>query len=190
MYWAPEVSATSGLGRNRRGRAVDIFALGCIFLEIAPLLSGHHISGFSDFRQTDGSKAFAMCPGKLIQWIRYLLSFCECLDSGPPLTEGRELCKLAFLMLDTNPKMRITARQLMALLDSDRADIFLGKKSCHVCRRGSLWNQTGLNLPLHSIFKDIENIELAKHPWDELNLKIMPDWQTTKREWLQEHMWW
>jgi len=35
MYWAPEVDAPAESGPQRRGRAVDIYALGCIFLELA-----------------------------------------------------------------------------------------------------------------------------------------------------------
>ena len=37
QYWAPEIDPQSGTLGYRRGRAVDIFALGCIFLEMATI---------------------------------------------------------------------------------------------------------------------------------------------------------
>jgi len=70
MYRAPEIESDT----QKRGRAVDIFALGCIFLEMATFLivppgsSGR----FLHFRETDGKRAFSKCLQKLLQWIWHL----------------------------------------------------------------------------------------------------------------------
>src|SRR5882757_5626038 len=116
MYWAPEV--TNALGPHTRGRAVDMFALGCIFLEIATVLSGflyfRGLSTFAEFRESSHSQAFGRCPGKLFQWMRFLWASVGT-SFLMPFWILNQLVNLSF-MLDSNPKMRITARQLVALL--------------------------------------------------------------------------
>lgn len=71
MYWAPEVDAPAESEPERRGRAVEIYALGCIFLELASVLIAPPGSParFTEFREIEGSTAYRMCPEKLIQWI-------------------------------------------------------------------------------------------------------------------------
>jgi serine/threonine protein kinase len=69
MYMAPEIR----LG-GRRGRAVDIFSLGCIFLEISTcLIAGPGARGrFAEHRDVNGSRAFSRCPTQILQWFWYL----------------------------------------------------------------------------------------------------------------------
>lgn len=42
MYAAPEVLGQS-MSHHKRGLRIDIFSLGCVFLEMASILAGHHI---------------------------------------------------------------------------------------------------------------------------------------------------
>jgi serine/threonine protein kinase len=74
MYWASEIDAPAESGPQRRGRAVDIYALGCIFLELATVLIAPPGSRarFTEFREIEGSTAYRMCPEKLVQWIWHL----------------------------------------------------------------------------------------------------------------------
>lgn len=123
MYWEPEV--LDSFGSNKRGRAVDIFALGCIFIEISTaLLVLIHFTlhpglliRFANFRYNNNSRLFALCPGKLLQWIRFICGKSKVL-SYPILWS---ITALAFLMLDPNPYMRITARRAVALLNTESA---------------------------------------------------------------------
>jgi hypothetical protein len=97
-------------------------------------------------------------------------------------------------MLDPSPKLRITARQSMSLLDRGGGGGWdrLKNYSCAQC--SSTTNIEVSNLPLHSIFKasfgDKPGRQPLRNPEVELEEKVMPDWQAMKREWLAEHMWW
>lgn len=74
MYWAPEVVLTSSTAR--RGRAVGIFALGCIFLELTTLgLAGGGSLSIRRIRHIDGLRAFGQCLQKFLQWIISLLTW-------------------------------------------------------------------------------------------------------------------
>ena len=203
MYWAPEMAFEGPHGTAKRGRAVDIFALGCIFLEIATVfmaLPGSRAQ-FADFREINGFRVYRACPGKLLQWIWYLWGHWsqytgkvdkmkaaedEFLEHGPAVSD------LAFLMLDPNPKTRITARQLVALLSEVTNHLYywtsVKETSCDKCKAG---NYVGIsNIPLHSVYKGTDDLTYPKHPSEALVLQFPPDWEAAKREWLQHHMWW
>jgi serine/threonine protein kinase len=135
LYWAPEVDQMTQSVSYRRGRAVDIYALGCIFLEIATIfmaLPGSRAK-FAQFRETDGSTAYRKCPTKILNWIWYLWGHWSeynlAHEKGEVLYNdfiyhGPGVSDLAFLMLDPNPKMRITARQLVTLMSTATDELY------------------------------------------------------------------
>jgi serine/threonine protein kinase len=144
MYMAPETELD-----GRRGRAVDIFSLGCIFLEISTC----YVAGpgsrarFANYRDVNGSRAFSRCPSRILQWIWFLWGCYAgyCLfhtrdpDYPPDLLfiDGTDpVSDLAFIMLDPNPKTRITSRQLTQLIHykGDRLWFSVKMMACPSCR--------------------------------------------------------
>jgi serine/threonine protein kinase len=199
MYWAPEVERENA----RRGRAVDIFALGCIFLEIATVFIARPKSRamFRAYRETNGIQSFSSCPGKIIQWIWHLWGhwsdYTQAFDKKKAPHDdfkehGPAVSDLAFLMLDPNPKTRITSRQLVALISAATEELYfrssIKKKACDDCRTGIHIDMS--NLPFHSVYKDTDALKYPKSPDDALVTILADDWEAAKREWLQEHMWW
>ena len=69
------------------------------------------------------------------------------------IEHGPGVSDLAFLMLDPKPKMRITARQLVALITGCTDGLYfrwsIKKKACDTCSVGVYVDMS--NLPLHSI---------------------------------------
>jgi serine/threonine protein kinase len=202
LYWAPELDPESESLPQRRGRAVDIFALGCIFLEMATIFMAPPGSRtrFSQHRATSGMRAYRWCPKQILQWIWYLLGrwsdYGMKHDTGKTphdtfIHHGSAVCDLSFLMMDPNPKMRITARQLVALLHTEDLYYFasIKQKSCILCRPGMYIGTS--NLPLHSRYKDTDDLRYPDHRKEEaLSTDFLPDWEAAKKEWLQDHMWW
>jgi serine/threonine protein kinase len=201
MYCAPEVLKENG----RRGRASDIFSLGCIFLETSTviILTSEALKVWSDYREGSGSgsRLYSNCSSQILQWIRYLWCFADMIlpaaDTFKELAVripywyyGMASTKIAFFMLDPNPKTRITARQLVALLQpGTREDAFFNikEKSCHLCR--DLPSAQDPNIPLHSVFKGWSDLYYP----EEFALKELVaggDWEQAKRLWLESHMWW
>lgn len=103
---------------SRRGRATDIFSLGCVFHEM--------------------NTSFLESPG-LLKKLRlrvdaYVGNPCTILNSvgdiwhlsfvapNRLIHHSSALAKLAFLMMDPSPCKRITARQLIALTSTARLD--------------------------------------------------------------------
>src|ERR1700761_3029808 len=74
MYCAPEVAS-----EGKRGRAADIFSLGCVFLEMATVLmwpGGFSLAQFHEMKVTeDGRKAYHLNMDKTLQWILKLSAF-------------------------------------------------------------------------------------------------------------------
>lgn len=54
MYCSPEVAK-----EDLRGRSCDIFSLGCVFAEMATVVSGRTLEDFRSFRSDDGSSFYA-----------------------------------------------------------------------------------------------------------------------------------
>jgi Protein kinase domain len=75
MYAAPEM-----IHRNKRFRSTDVFALGCIFLEMMTVMKQHTVEEFREFRTTDGSASFHVCLEKVKTWAESL----ERLPRGAP----------------------------------------------------------------------------------------------------------
>jgi len=141
-----------------------------------------------------------MCPEKLVQWIWHLwghwsdygfaygkkkIPYNDFIHHGPAVSD------LAFLMLDPNPKMRITSRQLVTLLNVADMGLYyhasIKKKACSECSAGSFTDME--NILLHSVYKDTDALKYPKRPEDALTRGFPPDWETAKTEWLEHHMW-
>jgi serine/threonine protein kinase len=196
MYMAPEVFL-----EGRRGRAVDIFSLGCIFLEISTCMVAGPGSRthFAEHRNLSGSRAYARCPKQILQWFSYLWGryaeykvfetrrhayLADSIFAGVSLPG-----ELAFMMLDPDPKKRITSRQLVARIYAN-STLYLDvkEKSCKECNTGSEWKDE--NILLHSTFHEDEDFEFALHPESALKFELDFDWEDAKRKWLASHMWW
>ena len=67
MYCAPEVA-----DEERRGKASDVYSLGCCFLEMTTLLCGKKLDTFRKFRETDGRLAYHANIQKVLWWIQLL----------------------------------------------------------------------------------------------------------------------
>jgi serine/threonine protein kinase len=197
MYMAPEVK----LGQ-RRGRAVDIFSLGCIFLEISVCSIGEPRSRatFADHRNVNGSRAFSGCPEKLLQWIWFIWGLFDEYYTGlkpfehevhSTLVNFSGICaELAFVMLDPNPTTRPTSRQLVQMIHSEDS-IYLKdikKYACRKCCGAPMW--TNNNLPLHSTFKPDNEYVHDKPPEAAFSEPFNDGWEGAKRLWLATHMWW
>jgi serine/threonine protein kinase len=187
MYMAPEIT----LG-GRRGRAVDIFSLGCIFLEISTCLiagPGSHAK-FAEHRNVNGSRAFSRCPTRILQWFWYLSGcyaeynvFRNRLPDYPPdilfvhctMLPG----ELAFMMLDPDPNTRITSRQLTQKIHSAVHlwnDVKM--KACVECSSGPTWYS--IHLPSHSSFKENEDLHFPQPPDIALTSLLNLDWEGAK----------
>jgi serine/threonine protein kinase len=194
LYWAPEIDPYGEFPNQRRGRAVDIFALGCIFLEIATVIycQAGSLASFAAYRETEWksktTRAYRRCPKRLLQWIwhlykkRYLFLY-----NGNKLANhaSSSVIELSFLMLDPNPKTRVTARQLVALTCEERSTL-AQLPACEKCETSVCPN---LNLPLHSIYKSTQARRAFLDPKDAL-FNVEDDWEDAKVAWLEYHMWW
>jgi len=64
-YCAPELAHF-----EPRGRAADVYSLGCVFLEIDTVYHGLSLVEFDEFRMKDGDHSFHGSQGKLKEWIK------------------------------------------------------------------------------------------------------------------------
>lgn len=197
MYCAPEVMAEN----HRRGRAADIYAMGCIFLEISTVLlvPKGGLRRWSLHREYGGSRRYSECGPQILQWIRYLwglyashLHFCRIIMEpfNDIIYYGTTPADAAFLMLDPNPKTRITARQMVGLIQLKGSDFqqSFKRRSCSSCR--TLPDAPNPNLPIHSIYKPGNDLNYPLNAESALQTEAAPNWEAAKRLWLQSHMWW
>lgn len=104
MYGAPEV-----LSQGRRGRAADIFSLGCVFSEMATVITGRRNKDFYDHRamqkadfSAETTHMFCMNQDRIKSW------FQNC--SWP------EVYELLSIMLSQDPSHRPRAFEVVATL--------------------------------------------------------------------------
>jgi serine/threonine protein kinase len=191
-YAAPELSADG----SRRGRATDIYSLGCIFLEIATILvappgSLEHLHQF--FVSQTGSLNYASNTQPTLQWIWHIWAYWA-IKVDPPAREdlharhGVAIADLAFFMMDPHSAKRITSRQLIALVIYPRTYYFgsINGSACDAC--GVKKPHHDPNIPLHSRFRD--EVEYPNNPDHALEESPAADWEDAKRKWLQQHVWW
>jgi serine/threonine protein kinase len=194
-YVAPEALIDDA----RRGRAMDVFSLGCVLLEIGTVLIGppQARENFRRFRvEKTGTVAYAENSLPILQWIWHLWGHWSAIVSPIPRPQDRwarhgiALPDLAFLMLDPNPSHRITSRQLVALISTSGLYYFnsVNRASCDGCRISDRLEDH--NLPLHSVFKDTDDLYYPEPPEQALLESVAPNWEVAKRMWLRHHMWW
>ncbi|KAI1090515.1 kinase-like protein [Rostrohypoxylon terebratum] len=186
-YIAPEI-----YNELPRGRAADIWALGCTVLEICTVASGENSIGDLTKHLKQGQKhpptSFCRSPYLVFDWIFMLLA-CPGQDDWCN-RRIQKMLQLAFLMLDPNPKTRISARQLVDLLNEGQSNDFhsVGKLACEECKRMS--HVPLHNLPLHSVFKKTENGGTYIPSRKQLSRETHDLWEEVKRRWLESHIWW
>jgi serine/threonine protein kinase len=77
-YWAPEVAMS-----EPRGRAADIYSLGCVFLEINTVHRRLSLGAFENFRTRDSDRSYQNNPQKIQEWMSKLRQIrIDNVDSG------------------------------------------------------------------------------------------------------------
>jgi serine/threonine protein kinase len=193
LYCAPEVL----LDNHRRGRATDVFSLGCVFLEISTVIVGYQgsLEQWAKHRELSGSKLYSKTPSQILQWIAYLWALYNARykrgskDDGD-LAKGIVPADISFFMLDPNPKTRITARELFELtrIPDTSFHELIGKQSCHSCRE-VFCSTANTNIPRYATYRPEEEIPCPKNPQTELQ-HTPPSWEEAKRLWLSLYKWW
>ncbi|KAF8846673.1 kinase-like protein [Acephala macrosclerotiorum] len=110
-YGAPELHHETSTGQSwspTLGRAADIFSLGCVFLEMATVISGHSVKSFENFR-SEGvrSTSFYETLPNAMRWIDVIRNSIhwECQHFNNCLNTIKE-------MLDPDPWRRPTAKDV------------------------------------------------------------------------------
>jgi serine/threonine protein kinase len=194
-YIAPEAL----IDDTRRGRAIDIFSLGCVLLEMGTVLVGFpgSLEKFRRFRvEKTGTFYYAENSLSILQWIWYLWGLWSDFVKSTPSSQdryaqhGSALLDLAFLMLDPNPGHRITSRQLVALISASGLyySFSVNRVFCDGCRISLEFENH--DIALHSMFKKRDDQEYPKPPEQALLESVAPSWEAAKRKWLKYHMWW
>lgn len=94
-------------------------------------------------------------------------------------------------MLDPDPERRITTRQMITMLG--RAELLcsriVGLIVCLSCRVLST-EAVDLNVLVHSSFFHLSNIAFPRDLEQALVDTTVTDWESMKRKWMQQNMWW
>jgi serine/threonine protein kinase len=182
-YVAPEAL----LDNARRGRTIDIFSLGCIFLEMGTVLIGPcgSLTRFQELRKKNtGATVFAQNSKIIPQWIWHLWAHWATIleECSPPKDQharyGAALPDLAFMMLDPNPDYRITSRQFIVLIRQSSSQYFLGIVNdlcCKVCQSPTAVADE--NSPLHSVFKEVDDLEYPASAEHAMRVPVASDWK-------------
>ncbi|KAI0880960.1 kinase-like protein [Annulohypoxylon maeteangense] len=186
-YIAPEID-----NELARGRASDVWALGCTVLEICTVALGENsIEDLNEhLHQGPSSRPTPFCrsPYLVFDWI-WLHLVCSGKDEfcRRPI---QKMLQLAFLMLDPNPNTRINVRQLVDLLNKLGSNHFhsLGQAACDECKRTS--HVPLHNFPLHSVFREEPDGSTYIPLKDNISSKTQDLWEEVKRRWLVSHIWW
>jgi serine/threonine protein kinase len=196
VYSAPEIINDVG---SRRGRAADIFSLGCVFLELSAALAGP--PGAREMfnerkREVSGTMAYAENQQVVLQWIRYLwtydyhAAYLRERGQSSSATIGFHTSELAFLMLEPDPTKRITTTQLLDMMNSPSQPYFhIRNSSCEECRK---MNPECCELgesELHSTFKT-DASRFSKSITEALMSIPAVNWEEAKRRWLHSHINW
>jgi serine/threonine protein kinase len=194
---------------KRRGKASDIFSLGCCFLEMATvIIADRKLEELRDLRKEAPSnelRPYAQAQPGVLRWIFYLFSVLAAQKLRIAQTNGVKdntvakalsdpgratlLPAFALLMMDPNSAQRITARQLVVFISAFQEDMY-----CVNCRVGV--PKVDPIHGLHSKFKWRETSPELWYPADPEDV-LKPgfqvpfdDWEAAKRYWLKDHMWW
>jgi hypothetical protein len=92
-------------------------------------------------------------------------------------------------MLDPDLSYRITSRQLTALICHPEYyySSVLNASRTRCVGPAAIEDS---NLPLHSVFKDVNALEYPISAEQGLKLPVAQDWEAVKRKWLQHHIRW
>ncbi|KAH0557175.1 hypothetical protein GP486_005032 [Trichoglossum hirsutum] len=165
MYCAPEI-----YNRKLSGKPADIFSLGCVFLEMATLLSGMTLEGFHSFLFRDGHRPYHKNLQRMLEWVNLLTDRAK--GSGElDAVSQLNLLNTITAMTDSDPKERPTAADLVSRLSP------LGFCSCSI---GGTYDQQGLDREAKSAhthsgyqLKDMKNAIFAKlNPWTDRNISL------------------
>ncbi|KAF2464385.1 kinase-like protein [Lindgomyces ingoldianus] len=196
-YCPPEA-----LNNKRRGRASDMFSLGCCFLEMATVMITD--GKLEDLKQLRKGKPYAESEQVILRWIFYLFSVLAARNLRIAQTTGFQdsmsstssdaivvrhavlLPAFAFVMMDPNSAQRITARQLVILISVFQEDMYCAKCKVGVPKEDPMHG-------LHSKFKsrkESPELEYPPNPEDVLKpgFPVPVDWEAAKRDWLKEHI--
>ncbi|KAK5635181.1 hypothetical protein RRF57_010893 [Xylaria bambusicola] len=115
-YSAPEVVKS-----DKRGRRADIFSLGCVFLEIITVISGHRVRELSAYlNENEEQRNYFENAAKVRSWIEEKLAkVLSPPDSG--------ILSTIVKMLDHNPEKRPDAEEVVQTMET------LFTHACHVC---------------------------------------------------------
>jgi serine/threonine protein kinase len=187
LYCAPEVLRDN----HRRGRATDVFSLGCVFLEISTVMIGYRdsLQQWARHRELSGSKLYSKTSSQILQWIPYLWAvYTARYNRGSQydgsLGRGIAPADISFFMLDPNPKTRITARELFELTIIPTTTFPVG---CHSCQ--AFQSSRNTNIPQYAAYKPGGEIPCPKDPKTELQ-HPPPSWEEAKQQWLSSYKWW
>lgn len=109
-YCAPEV-----YNFELRGRAADIFSLGCVFLEIMTVLTGQHPHEFAEFRSREsGNDAFHATLDRVALWCESYFHKGIGDTHTTSLRIDSSVCALVEKMVRMDPSQRPTASELHA----------------------------------------------------------------------------
>ncbi|KAI9718780.1 MAG: hypothetical protein M1812_003954 [Candelaria pacifica] len=127
-YFAPEVARW-----EPRGRAADIFSLGCVFLEMHTVSIGYSLNDFGEFRKTNGDVSFHGNLRHVFAWIDKLRAG---IASREASTWSSEFLDLITAMLAPNSTSR--------------------PSSLHVCRELSAFHVP--NCPSHCLYPYVDGL--------------------------------
>jgi serine/threonine protein kinase len=137
-FAADELSQTSGLialtrkycspevyDGEPRGRAADVFSLGCVFLEIATVIQGCSLDEFGEFRshRTDPQEfnEDESYHGNLVNVRKWIEKLCDIPDLGRQRRWGiPQKLDVMQQMIILNPEERLSASQALEQLSGPR----------------------------------------------------------------------
>jgi serine/threonine protein kinase len=112
VYHSPEAAAGKA-----KGRASDVFSLGCVLAEMHSVIWGESLDDFKSYRASDGNSAYHLNLEKVHQWLRKTMSYYMLKLPSVGILPYRPMERVDKMieMLDPNPSQRPTAQ---ALIDS------------------------------------------------------------------------
>jgi small GTP-binding protein len=167
MYCAPEVAA-----ERPRGRASDVFSLGCVFLEMVAVLLQNSILILEALHNTitnDGRTAYHGQPSNVLKFIFNLYPLED--RSGRNLRLPLEYC---FAMLHPDPPSRISALDLVNIIrnvgsDQASAGAYIGE--CCAINSNSRRAQTQI-FQVKPSYQILTDLSAQPHTWEEVALKV------------------
>jgi serine/threonine protein kinase len=121
-YCAPEVARW-----EPRGRAADIYSLGCVFLEMCTVYRGLSLVDFDNFRTKNEDRSFQNCPEKIVLWMIKL----ETVETSPNDGDEMFIHMIQTMMLE-NAALRPGIYEVCSLLRENGAEAYFS--GC--CRSG------------------------------------------------------